>query len=94
MKAHSNLKKLSDLFCPQCGSDKLTAAKDENTHKFDITCQSCGDHFDPEDAAVSQKDFEQKKEENTKQKRWIKTLVSFLIMATLIIIYTEYQKLK
>lgn len=89
-----NLKKLSELLCPQCGSGKLTAKKNDDLHKFEINCQSCNHQFEPDDAAVSEKDFQEKKNENAKQKRWISVVVSVLIMAAVVIFYIGYQDIK
>lgn len=88
----SSLKRLSELRCPDCGSGTLTAKKNEDTHKFDITCQSCNSHFEPDEAAVSEKDFQQKKQENAKQKRWITTVVGFILVFTLFLFYVAYRQ--
>jgi len=89
-----NLKKLSELLCPQCGSGKLTAKKNEDLHKFEISCIDCSHQFEPDDAAVSEKDFREKKKENTKQKRWITTVVSVVIIVAICIFYIGYLQIK
>ena len=89
-----NLKQLSELRCPDCGSSTLAAKKNEDTHKFEITCKSCSSHFEPDEAATSEKDFQKIKQENAKQKRWIKSVVSVIIVVAIAMAYLTYKQIQ
>jgi hypothetical protein len=89
-----NLKNLSELRCPDCGSSTLAAKKNEDTHRFEITCQGCNSHFEPDEAATSEKDFQKKKQENAQQKRWIKSIVSLIVVVAIAMAYMTYRQIK